>query len=447
MIKTNYKKTFGPIIILFTFLTITVLSFVFKNNFVGMFALFFLLIIISPATGAELLITDLIALLVSLTGLIGMSFTDGMERFFLLGEIAAGWGFVWIIHLFNDRAKYREAENKNKLTDMAKDIEKTKKEFFANKIKLEKISLRIAQYKNLTFATKEITKTDNLQELKEKLKNITKRILKCDNARLTTFLPTDDKPPDIFDAWVVQKQSPLLIQNTLRDYRFDYSSIPKSIKSIIAVPIFHNKNIIGIIRLDSQEENRFLQEDMVVVSLLVGVAEMTIENLTLLEKTKDLSIIDGLTGVYVRKFFDERLHQEITRASRFKTPLCVILSDIDHFKKFNDTYGHQQGDEALKRFSAVLKNNCREMDIVARYGGEEFAVILPETSNNECLKIAEKIRNNFQNEIINGQHITVSIGISAYPDDATEHSQIIRKADERLYIAKSTGRNKVVWKN
>ncbi|PIU82882.1 MAG: hypothetical protein COS68_07035 [Elusimicrobia bacterium CG06_land_8_20_14_3_00_38_11] len=443
----NYKKTFGPVIILFTFLAITVLLFYFKNNFVGMFALFFILIIISAALISELLTTDLIALLVSLTGLIGMSFIDGVERFFLLGEIAAVWGFVWIIHLLNDREKYRKAENKNKLSDMAAEIEKTKKEFVANKIKLEKISLRISQYKNLTSATKEIAKTDNLQELKEKLKDITKRLLKCDNVRLTTFLPTDDSPPDIFDAWVVQKQSPLLIANTMRDYRFDYSSIPKSIKSVIAVPIFHNKNIIGIIRTDSQDENRFLQEDMVVVSILVSMAEMTVENISLLEKTRDLSIIDGLTGVYVRKFFDERLHQEIARASRFKTPLCVLLSDIDHFKKFNDTYGHQQGDKALKRFSQVLKNNCREMDIVTRYGGEEFAIIMPETSKSECLKIAENIRNNFRDELINGQHITVSIGISAYPDDATEHSQLIRKSDERLYIAKSTGRDKVVWKD
>ena len=409
--------------------------------------MFFLLIIISAALISELLTTDLIALLVSLAGLIGMSFTDGIERFFLLGEIAAVWGFVWIIHLFNDRAKYRKSENKNKLTDMTEEIEKTKKEFGANKIKLEKLSLRITQYKNLTFATKEIAKTDNLQKLKEKLLEITKRVLKCEDVRLTTFLPTDDRPPDIFDAWVVQKQSPLLIANTLHDYRFDYSSIPKSIKSIIAVPIFHNKNIIGIIRTDSQVESRFLQEDMVVVSILVDMAEMTIENLSLLEKTKDLSIIDGLTGVYVRKFFDERLHQEITRASRFKTSLCVLLSDIDYFKKFNDTYGHQQGDEALKRFSQVLKNNCRKMDIVARYGGEEFTIIMPETSKSECIEIAENIRNNFHNELINGQHITVSIGISAYPEDATEYSQLIRKSDERLYIAKSTGRNKVIWKN
>jgi len=137
----NYKKTFGPVIILFTFLAITVLLFYFKNNFVGMFALFFILIIISAALISELLTTDLIALLVSLTGLIGMSFIDGVERFFLLGEIAAVWGFVWIIHLLNDREKYRKAENKNKLSDMAAEIEKTKKEFVANKIKLEKISL------------------------------------------------------------------------------------------------------------------------------------------------------------------------------------------------------------------------------------------------------------------------------------------------------------------
>ena len=122
------------------------------------------------------------------------------------------------------------------------------------------------------------------------------------------------------------------------------------------------------------------------------------------------------------------------------------LSDIDHFKNFNDTYGHQQGDEALKRFSQVLKRICRETDIICRYGGEEFSIIFPETTKDECMGIAEDLRIEFGKEIINGQHITVSMGISSFPEDAVDHNQLIRKADERLYKAKSTGRNRVIWK-
>ena len=98
-------------------------------------------------------------------------------------------------------------------------------------------------------------------------------------------------------------------------------------------------------------------------------------------------------------------------------------------------------------FPQILKQNCRETDIVTRYGGEEFAIILPETSKEECVKIAEKIRSEFQKEIIDGQHLTVSLGISSYPSDASEHSQFIRKADERLYTAKKSGRNRTVWKD
>ncbi|MBN1383905.1 MAG: GGDEF domain-containing protein [Elusimicrobia bacterium] len=439
------KKTMGPIIILAAFLGISSLLFIFPDKTVEIFSLFFLLIISSQFL-IELTITNLIALLISMVGLFGMGSTAGWGRFILISEIASIWCIIWLIYLFNDRIRYQQAVNKRELSNMDAKIEDTKKTFLSSKNKLEKTLERITQYKNLTSATKEITNVTNLQKLKTKLLTVVQQILNCTNVRFTTFLPTDDRPPDIFDAWVIRKQSPLLIQDTLKDYRFDYSAIPKTIKSVLAVPLVHNKNIIGIIRADTDKENRFSQEDIGVTSILVDVAAMTVENLRLLEKTKELSIIDGLTGTYVRKFFDERLHEEITRSSRFKTSLCLILCDVDHFKKFNDTYGHQEGDEALKTFSKVLKQICRETDIIARYGGEEFAVILPETSKDECVKIAENIRKEFYKETISGQHLTISQGVASFPADANDHNQLIRKADERLYKAKTSGRNRTIWK-
>ncbi|MDD5687920.1 MAG: sensor domain-containing diguanylate cyclase [Elusimicrobia bacterium] len=439
------KKTTGPVIILTAFLGISSLLLIFQNKTIDIFS-FFILLIFASSFFVESLITDLVALLTSVTGLLGMNFTNASGRLVLLGEIASIWAIIWLIHLLNDRAKYQQSSNNRELADISSAIENMGKELLSNRSNLEKVSGRIAQYKNLTLATKEIIKVTNLPDLKVKLLTIIKKILNCNDTRFTTFLPSDDRPPDTFDAWVVRKRSSLLIQNTIKDYRFEYTAIPKATKSVIAVPLLSDKNIIGIVRLDSDKENRFTQEDMSIISILVNVAEMTVENLTLLEKTKELSIIDGLTGVYVRKFFDERLQEEMTRASRFKTLLCLILCDIDHFKKFNDTYGHQKGDEVLKQFSHVLKQVCRETDVVARYGGEEFAVILPETSKDVCVKIAETIRTEFQKETIEGQPVTVSLGISSYPDDANEHHQLIRRADERLYKAKMSGRNRTIWK-
>lgn len=438
------KKTIGPIIILIAFLGISILSFIFQNRIIEIFS-FFILLTIASQFLVELLIINLIALLISMVGLFGMGLVSGWDRLVLISEIASVWFIVWLIYLFTDKIKYQQAANRRELSNMSGEIENTKKMFMLNKNKLEKTLERITQYKNLTSATKEIVNVASLQKLKTKLLEIVRQILSCDNVRFTTFLPTDDRPPDIFDAWVIRKQSPLLIQDTLKDYRFDYSAIPKTVKSVLAVPLIHDKNIIGIVRVDADEQNRFSQEDISVISILVNVAAMTVENLRLLEKTKELSIIDGLTGTYVRKFFDERLQEEITRASRFKKSLCLILCDIDYFKKFNDTYGHREGDEALKTFSQVLRRICRETDIVARYGGEEFAAILPETSKEECMKIAENIRKEFNREDINGQHLTVSQGVSSFPDDAHGHNQLIRRADERLYKAKSSGRNRTIW--
>jgi two-component system, cell cycle response regulator len=163
----------------------------------------------------------------------------------------------------------------------------------------------------------------------------------------------------------------------------------------------------------------------------------------------DLATLDGLTGVFNRREFNQRLQVELNQSQRQGFTCALIMFDIDHFKKLNDTYGHQAGDEALKCFAALLKQQVRPGDLVARYGGEEFGVILPNTSMAEAGLVAERLREAvaLQPVAITPQQtlqITSSIGVSSFPRDATEFAGLLEAADQALYAAKRNGRNQVV---
>lgn len=172
-----------------------------------------------------------------------------------------------------------------------------------------------------------------------------------------------------------------------------------------------------------------------------------IKRISLFAKIDELSVIDGLTGVYRRGFFDEKLNFEFSRAMVFKTSLALMILDIDHFKKINDTYGHQAGDTILKKVAAIIKDNVYETDIVARYGGEEFVVIMPRAQAEGALRKAEYIRKLIDNETfevgVEKIKVTISAGIAHYPQDANAVSDLINKADLALYKAKEAGRNRI----
>lgn len=167
----------------------------------------------------------------------------------------------------------------------------------------------------------------------------------------------------------------------------------------------------------------------------------------LLCKVEYMAITDSLTGLFNRRRFHEILSKEFERSKRYATPFSLIMVDIDHFKKINDNYGHQAGDTVLKEVTSLIKKNTRETDTSARYGGEEFMVIMPNTIKHDALHLAERVRsetekNKFSD--INGQTITVSIGITGMPDpDITKEDVLIKCTDFALYRAKNTGRNKV----
>jgi diguanylate cyclase (GGDEF)-like protein len=203
----------------------------------------------------------------------------------------------------------------------------------------------------------------------------------------------------------------------------------------------------------SRSEVGYLTEvfnDMV-ARLRQGREELAAINETLRKKNKELhelSITDSLTGLYNRKHLMETLDNEVARSKRHKHDFAVLVVDIDHFKEYNDTYGHLAGDEVLSRLASVFKKSVRSCDYVARYGGEEFILVLPEIGPHDGVQAAERIRKKVVKEKFVGDgesiEVTVSVGVASYPKDGDDPQAIIRHADTALYKAKETGRNRVV---
>jgi len=223
------------------------------------------------------------------------------------------------------------------------------------------------------------------------------------------------------------------------------------VRSVLAAPIVVERQLVGLIRLNGFEPQMFSVGDLRNLEALSLMASLALENLQLLSKLHEGAVRDNLTGLYTRKFFDERVAEEILRAGRFQTEFCLLLMDIDHFKRYNDTYGHAAGDQVLVRFSQVLGRLVRPVDLLARYGGEEFVLILPQVNIVQAREMAENIRQAISNEVFNfgsdssmQERVTVSIGLSNFPNEATIASQLLRVADYRLYQAKEAGRNRVI---
>jgi diguanylate cyclase (GGDEF)-like protein len=168
----------------------------------------------------------------------------------------------------------------------------------------------------------------------------------------------------------------------------------------------------------------------------------------LFKEVEELSRIDGLTGLYLRRYFISRLNNELLLASRYNTVFSLIMIDIDFFKKINDTYGHIVGDFVLKELAKLLLQEVKEQGLCARWGGEEFLVFVPYQTQQQVVELAERIRKNvedynflFQDKTIK---LTISCGISFYPQEGKDITTLIEEADKKLYKAKQSGRNKVV---
>jgi diguanylate cyclase (GGDEF)-like protein len=216
-------------------------------------------------------------------------------------------------------------------------------------------------------------------------------------------------------------------------------------------------NLKGILAIGMPEER--LDENLrQIIQSFVRTAGLSIENIQLYDDAREAyllaekqAITDGLTEIYNFRYFHYQLEREIKRSKRHWYKTSLIMIDIDNFKQYNDTNGHPAGDEVLKRIADTLRSNTRTSDIVARYGGEEFVLILPETPKSAAVKLAEKIRANvaqqtfFRGSTQPAGSITVSLGVACFPDDAQNTEDLVQRADEQLYRAKQSGKNRVAY--
>lgn len=168
----------------------------------------------------------------------------------------------------------------------------------------------------------------------------------------------------------------------------------------------------------------------------------------LYQQVQELAITDSLTGVFTRRHYLERLREELDYTRKFSYPLSVLMLDIDHFKSFNDHYGHLVGDAILRFISKLIKDNLRQVDLLCRYGGEEFSIILTNTDKEGAKLAAERIRQSVEDGLIKvydeNLKVTISIGVATFPEDGRQDQMLIEMADKALYKAKQNGRNQVV---
>ncbi len=237
------------------------------------------------------------------------------------------------------------------------------------------------------------------------------------------------------------------LQYQSRYYRFfPDEKIDKSIRSLIIFPITDDEfRCRGVFSIESNEPNQFTNEIVQVLSTLLENASVAFTRAVLYQKMERLATTDGLTGLNNHRHFQEILSKELERARRYRHPLSLLLMDIDHFKTFNDTYGHPVGDLVLKEISLCIQKSIRTNDIPARYGGEEFTVIIPETNQANAMIIAERVRTTIEKHVIQSLekqlHVTVSIGCATFPNQASSQQDLIDFADKALYFSKGHGRN------
>jgi diguanylate cyclase (GGDEF)-like protein len=219
--------------------------------------------------------------------------------------------------------------------------------------------------------------------------------------------------------------------------------------SLLAVPIVHQGNLLGVFNFERPQMASFDEGDIELLSAVADQVAMAVQNARLHEETVALSITDPLTGVPNRRHLFARLEMEVARGQRFGAPVSFVMVDIDHFKKLNDAAGHRAGDVTLKEVADLLKGHIRKVDTVARYGGEEFAFILPQSTKAEAVQLAEKLRRAVEQHPFTygksqpGGRVTISLGVSSFSHDAGSLDALVDAADASLYASKRGGRNLV----
>jgi diguanylate cyclase (GGDEF)-like protein len=329
------------------------------------------------------------------------------------------------------------------------------------------IQQRIEQLKAINDVALEIHSHVDLELLLQDIANITRRlanaemsvlILLDERGKKVRYFKTSMPKPCALKDWpegkgllgvVMKKGLAIRLANAKEDLcSVGLPAGHPPIYTLLGIPIkINGKPIGGVFVANKAGNDGFTLEDEELLFTLVYQAAVAIENARLLETTHRLAVTDGLTGLLNHREFYRRLADYLKGAERYHYAISLLMIDIDHFKQFNDTYGHQMGDQVLKTIGDIIETQVRAVDVCARYGGEEFVVILSNADTAQSVIFAERIRSTifaypFKHDGIRSQ-LSVSIGIASFPQDADNIKDLVKRADEVLYSAKATGRNKV----
>jgi len=388
------------------------------------------------------------AVLITGVEFIASAQASSIDKLWILAQVPCLWGAVYAAHLFHLREVSDAQVSSEILTDRQVALQNLHKEKEALSKRLGELSEQAALRQYLFDAVQQMSSVLDPVLVRQRLMEFVRSSI----GKGTIQFFAGQVPRDPLDRWVMERKISLLVTDVNQDGRFNKGGpLPNEVRSVLAAPIVVEKQWVGLVRVNGFEPDLFSISDLRILEALSLMAALALENLQLLHKLKEGAVRDNLTGLYTHKFFEERLNEEILSAGRFQTSFGLLLLDIDHFKRYNDTYGHQAGDEVLIRFSQVLQKLARSVDLVARYGGEEFTLLIPQVSADQTRAMAEQIRQAIEAEVfqfgteeVSRERVTVSIGISNFPEEATTASQLVRVADTRLYQAKQGGRNQVV---
>ena len=285
-------------------------------------------------------------------------------------------------------------------------------------------------------------------------------LVDTDTIRLDLFYDSGEYFNDVkipltgtFSGWVIENQKPLFLPDLREDVQLEgvqRMQVGKTKPSLswMGVPM-KTAHITGLSAVGSYKPNAFSQADMELLSNLAQHAALALDNTVHHQRVEEQSRLDSLTGTYNHRYFLEALQDHLEQISPNGQVISLIMLDIDYFKQYNDSFGHQVGDEILIKLCKTIQQYIKKTDFVGRWGGEEFAIALPGARGDEAHQVAERVQKSMQSMIlVNPKQAqipapTVSQGISVFPDEANDIDQLIYLADQRLYNAKERGRNQI----
>jgi diguanylate cyclase (GGDEF)-like protein len=278
------------------------------------------------------------------------------------------------------------------------------------------------------------------------LKEEDEMVLRAHHGDLTPRIPEGGRLPARTGLWGrALATGKTVIENDVR-IAPDYTGFFVETAARMCIPLVSFGQTLGVLVLDSAQMGAFNANDEQSLESVADICSNAIQNAHYVDRVRQLAYLDGLTGIFNRRFFELRITEEIERARRFNIGMAVIMVDIDQFKRLNDEFGHLLGDEVLRQVSSIFHQQLRKIDVVCRFGGEEFAILLSQTDPQHAFSVAEKLRRMVETWQFPGvpRPVTISAGTASFPDHGTTRDELVKAADAGLYAAKLAGRNRVL---